>query len=214
MRQATKWGLLFILMIFLGLSIGFGYQNWWLNHKLAQTFVPNPETFKLNPPSQAGIGRITTIAGFPQKYARDVDQPVEIVGDNTLVQGERLNTDATSSAQLLFPEVGEVKVGRNADITLVDTIPTEFLISHQGGVNEYLATGSNPMSIRSLHTVIELASSSATLTTLSSTKFRLEVHGGLVKIGYQDLDHKSYVKTVLANKTATFDDVKRNLTVK
>jgi hypothetical protein len=173
-------GLILIDFVIVGLSIGLGYRAWWVKQQLAN-FSPQPNTFELKPPVQAMVGVVNK--------------------QGELKQGDSWETDATSSAEIDFAGIAKIRLGNNTSVAAADTIPSEFLLVHQGGEATYETVGPTVMAVRGLHAVVEMASASATLTFVKGPKIMIKVHQGSVKVGYQDEDHKSYVKEVMAGQS-------------
>lgn len=203
----------FIACCVLGLVGVLGYR-WYIVQKSAMDpFEPQPLLETIPPPRQALTGRLTNIIGEVKYLSRQATATALITSETTLFQGESVAVDATSSVKIMLPSVGEVNVLTNGEVTLSNAAPTSLLFVQTGGRVTYSASNSAvPISIRSLHLLVTLASGSATISVHEPVgSIRLQIGNEPITVGYQDKNQKTFVTTLAPNSTALFNDAIRRL---
>jgi hypothetical protein len=202
--------LIFIICLLFGLSGIFGYR--YRQVRTIKPFIPTNSSFILSPPDRAMLANLEVSSGEITKYPRSSTESAKILDSTTLVQGDSIESDATSSAHITFKNNIQISVGPKANLQFIDTIPTELLLWQQDGLAEYTATSSS-ITVRSLSLLATISSSSASISVNDPNPGQITLTAGLypIKVAYQDQDSNTHVIDIPASSSATYNHSKRVL---
>jgi hypothetical protein len=205
--------ILFILLASLCAGIVLGWRIWQV-HKLARgEFELKPSSIHLQPPTPALSAYVVDrVIGTVQKIPRDQDEPVDLSLSDKVFQGETVTTGAKSETELQFGGKILVSLEANTQLGFSDTLPEEFLVSHQGGTAIYQTQ--ETLAVRSLHTLFQIKEGTARITMENSKRLTLEVLDGQTTIAFVDKQNNTKTWVVMTGQKALINDDARTVTVR
>ena len=207
---------IFIICALLGAGVIIGYRYWQVG-KLAQLpFIPQPVTFTLKAPERSLTATLTTISGMITKSPRGSTESAAIYNSTTIIQGDGITSDATSSALINFENGTQILVGKKANLQFINTIPEEMLLWQQDGFAKYQATPSAaPITVRSLSLLTTISSGSATIQVNEprGNIITITTNDSPITVAYQDKDSNTHIINIPTNSTATYNHIRRTLTI-
>lgn len=203
----------FFLLIVLGIIIIVGARYIEVDLFNNKLFLPQPNTFTLEPPTDSLIGKIATSSGEIQKLSRNKDEPEIASAGAAILQGEVLTTKSEATASVQITDYFSVDMDENSQAVFTNLIPKSFLIKQTGGHLEYSLLNTFPLSIRALHSLIKL------------TKGQLIVdhNAGIIKahcincsaqLAIIDLDNNTQIYELKNDQKATIYDIQREVIIR
>ena len=215
-KKIMRLAVIFVLCFLIGAGGIIGYHYLTVKIRSGKPFVPFTTTFTSLPPQQSIGATLTVLNGIITEYSRNSTEAASISDSTRLVQGDSIESDATSSAQLVFDNNLYLEMGPSANLQFIDTIPSELLLWQQDGQIEYSSTASaTPITIRSLSLLTTIASSSATITVNAPKPRQITILSGLapIKVAYQDKDANTHVVDLPPTTRAIYTHSTRLLTL-
>ncbi|HYD34620.1 MAG TPA: hypothetical protein VD999_00990 [Vitreimonas sp.] len=205
----------FLIALGLGIATVFGWQAAkyaWSSHV---PFTPTTPTFQLVPPAHSLTAQLTTLTGEPLKEPRDTTDKLPVTLNETLLEGETLFTDATSSATVHFPQFATIALDANSQIVLSDAQPEHFLITHRDGLIKYQAHHpSQTLSIRASSVLIALTSGEAALAIDHTRRtVTLQLLTGTAKLAIIGADNQTRTWNINAGQTAVVNTATTQVTL-
>jgi hypothetical protein len=224
--KTVAWIGLATLFFLLGLGGILAWQR-WQNQPAAVSPVPTPletdvpaftaqdTTFTLDPPRLSLNGQVTKLAGTVTVDTRTATASSALLLNQLLLEDEKVTTDATGSATLVFPPALTLEVGPDSIVSLASTQPAHFLVKQDRGTVSYQTDDvTTSVAMRSLHALFTVTKGQASLTTDPDTKkLTFTLISGQGQLGYINTDNQTQMVEVKAGQTLFFDDVKRLVTV-
>ena len=171
-------------------------------------------------PSESLVGDITNMQGIVKFQDRVATESAILTSPIVDVQqGESFETGSNGSFGLAFPSLSdnpkaEITVSPNTNLNIVQTLPADLVFSQTTGVAEYRKLADIPVTIRSLHLLIE-DDGDITITLDDSAPFvTVVVNSGSATVAYNNISNISRVLTVNAGQKLTFNDHTRRVVIK
>jgi len=208
-----------IAIFFLFLLAGFGIVT---GHVYIQQQNPlfNPNStittkFSLaNAPGESLKGKIATMSGTVIWLSRVAKEPVKLTSLRTIQQGEELTTGKNSKAGILINNSAAVILSANSDVSFVQMLPINLVMSQDKGTIIYQDTGQNALSVQTSGLLTAINRAWAVISVNSKTEtVTVTVQKGSVTEGYENSQNNSNVVTLNAGSKFVFDDTKQEGTV-
>lgn len=178
--------------------------------KMIQPPTSFPKFSIESPPSQALKGEIASSSGSLLWESRIATSPSKLDTKIDLQQGERLQTQASSSATINFAGKVIVEMGENSDIALVQTLPVDFVATHHNGSITYKAQAEVPISIIIRNALLTISKGSVLVEMESGVStIAISPVGGDGDIGFNDTDIVSQVYTLVDGEIYEYDSDER-----
>jgi len=165
-------------------------------------------------PSQSLVGTITSMSGEVEYESRIATEAAKINSPVQVQQGESLKTGLDGKLVLSFDKVAEIDISSDTLVGIVQTLPADMVFSQNSGTAEYKKLADTPVTIRSLHLLIENNGD----VTVSIDKIKpiitVTVNSGTATFAYNNIDNISRVLTLESGKKLTFNDDTRRVVVK
>lgn len=205
------------LLIALGcLTLGFAgvLGTRYVQVKNIPSFVRQPSTFTLAPPSRALSGVLGKTEGTVKILLRENNDFVEASPAAMILQGESLATDVRSEASVSIGNALTLSMGPIAEVTFVNLIPDSMVLRQKSGKVTYdLADNSQPVSVRALRALVSIASGSAVINIID-TDMSVQIKSGAAKLALVDTDNNTHVWELTERDRATIDDATRTVSIR
>lgn len=116
-----------------------------------------------NAPSNSLKGTIESFSGDVQWESRTATQPAKLSNPIIIQQGEKVITGKNGKIALIFPEIENINLHPDSDLSIVQTLPSHFVFEQTGGVVDYSNTQNTSLSIRTLHMLITATQATITI---------------------------------------------------
>jgi len=217
MKKFFKYFSIIILVAGLGFILGFFVlKN--INKKLPVILTPtiisiatpSDSNFSLeNAPSESLRGQITKMIGNIDWQGRTATESARIVSPISIQQGENLITEENATLSLNFPNICTVNFSPKTEIDVIQTLPAGLVFTQITGVGEYIKTGDDSVSVRSLNLLTEVDGDSLISINPKKPIITLSIKSGSIVAAYNDLKYNSHEVTVTAGHTYTFNSSTR-----
>jgi hypothetical protein len=162
-------------------------------------------------PSQSLVGTITSMSGDVEYESRTATESAKINSPINVQQGESLTTGADGKLILTFEKVVEIDISSDTSVGVIQTLPADLVFSQTAGTAEYVKLADLPVSIRSLHLLIENNGD----VTVSVDKIKpvvtVKINSGSATFAYNNIYNVSRVWKFDAGTTLTFNDGTRRV---
>lgn len=175
----------------------------------AKKTLPPTSHFSLaKAPSDSITGIITNLTGKVSWESRTATQSAEITTPYPMIeQGELLTTDKKGKTTVSFPSIGSVTMFPQTTVSFIQTLPLNFVVEQPEGEAAYTKTGVVPISVRSMHLLINQNSGTMDISADKDLeRIRISIAEGTATVAYNDLDLVSHVETVEQGTVYVFDD--------
>ncbi|MCR4330005.1 MAG: hypothetical protein NUV65_05695 [Candidatus Roizmanbacteria bacterium] len=214
-----------VLLFFLALVIGI--SGYWFSIQYVQSTIKTPSTLPRsipteiisysikNPPSEALMGTMSSLIGEIQIETRDATEPAKLKNAQSVMQGERVLSAEKGSVRITYGIDTTILLDNDTDVSFTQTLPISIVITQNKGTVTYSQnTDTFPLSVRVRNLLVRLVSGSVTISLEDSDPLiRVVVHGGSVKIAYNNNSFESQVNTLSKGDTMIFDSDARNATI-
>ncbi len=200
--------IVFVLFVIFGVGVIAAYTK-----RVPQT--TSGETVKLpfirqnqfsleNAPADSLRGKIATLSGDVKWQDRVATQSSQITNPINIQQGEELITG--DNVQVEIPRAVIINISPKTDLSFVQTLPQNVVLSQTKGTVEYQKTGTVPISIRVLRLLV--GGEGNITISVSDTKptTTINVDTGSATVAYNDSQNVSIVKTINSGEQFIFDN--------
>lgn len=161
-------------------------------------------------PSESISGKITSLTGKVMWESRMATVAAQIYAPIQLQQGEELQTGDNGVVKAQFDSVCKMVISPKSDVSIVQTLPANFVFLQTMGTVEYERLSSIPLSIRALHLLIDESNGDIVVGVDNDAKMvTIETKTTPVTIAYNDNNLTSHMETIAKGVTVQFDDGKR-----
>lgn len=209
--------LLFIFFFLVGIfSVG-GYY-WWKNQsrplivptakiEVASKSAAPTDTFSVeNAPPNSIRGIVATFSGEVQWQSRVATEPAKLENVIPIQQGEKLSTGNTGKITINFDSFGSVNLSPKTEISIIQTLPVNFVFDQASGSAQFISLGTSPFSVRTLRLLSTISTGSATVNVDEKTNFvTFGLKSGLATIAYNDDQFISQILNLKAGQKFVFD---------
>lgn len=163
-----------------------------------------------NPPNESLKGMMTALSGDIAWESRMATEPGKITAPVQLQQGEKIKTGIDGRVSVEFASVVNLVVSSQTEIEITQTLLNAFVFRQIEGTVFYEKLGEIPLSIRTLHVLVEQESGGSTIFTDKENMFiTITVKSGTIRVAYNDLNLKSRVIKISAGNRFDFNDETR-----
>lgn len=200
--------LLFLIFFSLGVALVFVADFMVSNNTIQKLNPAIKSKFSIdNPPSDSLKGKISSLSGTVSFQPRSKDYATLINAPVEILQGEDLNTGGNGSATVIFDRIGEISLLENTQISFIQTLPQNFVISQKQGTATFQKTGNIPFSVRGLDLLINLESGKVSVNVDSDNSIiTVDVLEGSVSAAFNDTDNLSNVITIESPRRYIFNN--------
>ncbi len=200
--------LLFLIFFSLGVALVFVADFMVSNNTIQKLNPAIKSKFSIdNPPSDSLKGEISSLSGTVSFQPRSKDYATLINAPVEILQGEDLNTGGNGSATVIFDRIGEISLSENTQISFIQTLPQNFVISQKQGIATFQKTGNIPFSVRGLDLLINLESGKVSVNVDSDNSIiTVDVLEGSVSAAFNDTDNLSNVITIESPRRYIFNN--------
>lgn len=176
--------------------------------------VPTPkesvqsfDTYSVNDaPKDSVRGQIATMSGEIRWTSRTATEAAILTKPITIQQGEDLETGITGNLDITFPNTSSVKVFPESKVSIVQTLPSNFLFAQNKGEIEYEKVGNTPVSIRILSLLSEINGKALIYIPGNSPYIYLTVEDGTARGAYKDVNGITQVIELKKGQRFIFND--------
>lgn len=165
-------------------------------------------------PSQSLVGTITSMSGEVEYESRIATEAAKINSPVQVQQGESLTTGVDGKLILTFDKAVEINMSVESSVGVVQTLPADMVFSQNSGTAEYKKLADTPVTIRSLHLLIENNGD----VTVSIDKIKpiitVTINSGSATFAYNNTSNVSRVINIGAGKKLIFNDDTRLVVAK
>ena len=189
----------------MGIAIIFAYRTYY-----QKTATPTSATVfsAKDPPRDSLQGVVLERSGEVWWESREATKPAQMIKNVPIHQGERVQT-GEGNIVIRFANVAQIELAQQSDVTFVQTLPATIVIQQHGGAVTYVRKGTIPVSVRSLHLLIDQGATSKITVTVAEQTVQIDVEKGSVTAAYNDLDFNSILLTMRDGEQFVFDDITR-----
>lgn len=207
----------FLTGLFFGLLLVFGF-NYFQKEKpqvkpVVVTKTEVKSSFSIeNAPAKSLKGTIDRQDGMIFWESRIATEPAKLINNPVAQQGEKYITKENSNLTLKFDKFGTIAIYPNSDLSLVQTLPIDFVVSQNAGQIKYVVDGSTPLSIRFRNALITKSSGVIEVTIKKDDPVvMISTVSGEAQIGFNDLDFISTVFTLKEGQVYRYNSGSRIL---
>lgn len=157
---------------------------------------------------------IVTSSGIVTMEQRNSTIAGTLKESETIYQGERVSTDANSSARITFDSDVTILLEENADFSIVQTLPYSFVFLQRAGTSHITKQSDIPVSMRILNATLSIEQGSVSVTVDPTFHIvDVTVNSGSAVLGYNNLNYVSQVVSIREGETARYDNNQRLTTI-
>jgi hypothetical protein len=216
--------LLFIIPFVITLAVVIGYFK--LTQKISTVSIPALPTVSFSDlvkfsrfslekaPSQSLVGTITSMNGEVEYEARLATESAKITSPVPVQQGESLSTGADGKVVLNFKDMADIAIDNNSGIDIIQTLPADLVFRQTLGSVEYIKLGTDPVSIRVGHLIVENMGDVKISFTADSPITTVVMISGSGTVAYNNLNNVSRVVNVSTGQTLKFNEGTRRVVLR
>ncbi|NTU46553.1 DUF3379 domain-containing protein [Candidatus Roizmanbacteria bacterium] len=210
--------IILISSILVGVLLAFGYIQFFPVKKTVSSLptptlpIPSVYPFSIaNPPSETLTGTVTAQKGIVKVTSR-TDTIPKLFSSSSIVQGEEVITEKNSSLSATFSPVGSFELGAETHINVVQTLPTNMVITQQTGDVTYTASTDTPIGVRALHLLVQEHQGKMNVM-LDTEKGRITIHvlEGSVELAFNNKQAETQYSSFTKGKTIVYDETTRTI---
>ncbi len=148
------------------------------------------------------------MVGDVKWQSRTATEPAQLtVTAQTIQQGERLVSGDNGHAQIDFDSIGTVSMSPNSDLSIIQTLPINFVFLQSSGTVDYTVSGKTPFSIRDNHLIIFVQTGIiSVINKKDSSIISIVVAKGTATVAFNNLQYESQRVELKEGDTYVFDD--------
>ncbi len=207
---------IFVFFFVLGISAALAYHLSGSSPVLHSpiSFITNKKEYPafsiVEAPSQALKANISNVTGDIQFESRVATKPAALGDQKTITQGERIIANENASAVLTFTDILSVRVSKNTELSVIQTLPSSLVFAQPSGTAEYVSTGKSPVSVRTHNVAVLMKDGSLVIDVDQETGYiTFTLSKGKATLAYNDSDNESTVVTIDEKQSYIFDDASR-----
>lgn len=196
------------LIVTVATIISFGIYQTNQTPPAKKTLLPASHFSLAKAPSDSLPGTIINLTGKVSWESRTATQAAQITTTYpTIEQGELLTTDKNGETTVNFPTIGSVLIYPKTTLSFIQTLPLNFVVEQPKGEALYTKTGTVPISVRSMHLLINQDSGIMDVfVDKDLERIKISVEKGTATVAYNDPDLVSHVETIEQDTVYVFDD--------
>lgn len=171
------------------------------------TNKPKAEVFSFSlddaPPASLK-GNITGLSGEVLWKSRTATAAAIITVPQMLQQGEEMTASASGKASIVFTNALEITMPADSQMYVAQALPVAIVLQQSTGEINYHKLGATPISVRSLHALVEILGNTTILVADP-----LMTITGPAKVAFNNLQNVSQIRSVSPGGTFVFNDSTR-----
>ena len=213
--------ILFIIPLLIVVAAIVGYFK--LTQKISTIKIPSLPSVTINDlikysrfslqkaPTESLVGTITSMSGDVEYEPRTATVSAKINSPVTVQQGESLATGADGKLVLSFDKNAEIDFSPDTSIDIIQTLPADLVFAQKTGTAEYRKLAEIPVTIRSLHLLIE--NGGDVLVSIDKVRpiITVTVKSGTIEAAYNNINNDTRLVTVASGKRLTFNNSTRRV---
>ena len=165
-------------------------------------------------PSQSLPAAITLLKGEVNWQSRVATQSSLLTQTSQIIQqGELVSTGKDGQLSLNFEKNGIITLAAESSLNVIQTQPEHFVVEQPLGSITYQNTSSSPISVRSLHLLIEQQTGSMTVAVDEDGVITATVAEGTVTAAFNDKNYNTQVVTLNKGEELTYDEATQTVDV-
>lgn len=212
MIRKPKKLLIFLIFLFIGIVLGSSYYVWKSNQTNSdiERVKKEPRFSIEKAPKNSEKGTIQSMSGTIKWQSRIATEAAQIIQSVPLQQGEELMSGEDGNAVINYLTGLTISLSPNSHISVIQTLPTNFVFNQINGTIEYQKNNPIPLAIRSFHLLTQMDNGDVQIMTDEKTALvDITVKRGSVRIAFNDLQNVSNVISLYEGDAYLFDDEKR-----
>ncbi len=204
--------LIFFIFLFIGIVLGSICYVWKSNQTNSdiERVKKEPRFSIEKAPKNSEKGTIQSMTGIIKWQSRIATEAAQITQPVPIQQGEELMSGEDGSAIINYLTGLIISLSPNSHISVIQTLPTNFVFNQINGTIEYQKNNPIPMAIRSLHLLTQMDNGDIQIVIDEKTKsIDITVKRGSARIAFNDLKNLSNVLSLQQGDLYQFDDEKR-----
>lgn len=200
-----------LFLIFLSLSslaIVLGYL-WAVprTNFLPKPYYPKTSFSITNAPSSSKRGKVIPVGGTAQFLPRTSDFAKSISSPTTIVQGEEVDTLGNEKASVVFDKIVTVNLLPSTQVSLIQTLPVNFVFEQKQGNAVYIRAGNIPISVRALDLLINIESGKSNVyVDPDSSTIEVNVEAGEARLAFNDTDNQTQIVSLKTGEKYSFNN--------
>lgn len=160
-----------------------------------------------NAPTSSLKVQVSTMSGKILYESRVATEPAEVKTLTQVQQGETLVTDQTGTLKAQIPGQLNINLSPKTELEFSQTLPSNIVLTQNKGQVEYFRSGSDPVSVRSNDLLIQMDGTSLVIIVNDAeSRITVEATKGSAKVGYNDPNQISTVKSLSEGDTLIFNE--------
>lgn len=206
-----------LLVFLLGSIVSLGLF-FWKNPLQTQPIIstdkkddPQKTSFSIEQaPSDTLRGKISTMSGEVWWESRTATVPARLINLSVIQQGESLIASDDGKLTVEFTPYSTVTISPKSQLDLIQTLPVNFVFNQPKGSVQYQASGTSPVSIRSLNLLVTVNTGLIDINTDEKTgEITLSLKSGTATIAYNSPLYVSKVWNLKPGDIFVYDSNKR-----
>ena len=206
--------LLIILSIFfLSFAATIAIDSWKtpVPEPFIQGFSPTPTPVTLVLPANELTSTLISASGAIHRIPWDQTQPIPATAGATLYQADEISTAEKSQASFQITASISGHMAENTDIILGSLLPQRVTLQQRTGTATYITTDSqNPLSIKSLSSLLQLDEGAATIK-IDGQIISIHIEKGTAKLAYTNEQNNADVWRLQTNDSAIINNQTGNV---
>ena len=204
--------LIFLIFLFIGIALG-SIRYVWKSNQTNSNIVhikKEPQFSIEKAPKNSEVGIIQSMIGTIKWQSRIATEAAQITKPIPIQQGEELISGEDGSTVINYLTGLTISLSPNSHISVIQTLPTNFVFNQINGTIEYQKNNPIPVTIRSLHLLTQMDNGDIQIVVDEKTaRIEIAVKQGSVRIAFNDLKNLSNVLSLQQGDFYQFDDEKR-----
>ena len=162
-------------------------------------------------PTQSLVGKILVLEGEVKHEGRLSKDSEKIDTLKDIQQGEGLETGEDGRVILSFDKISEVTIFSDTSLSIIQTLPADLVFSQNKGSAQFKKIADTPVSIRSLHLLIENKGDVKVSVDKLKPIVKVEILSGSATVAYNNINNDTRVLDLEKGETLTFNDDTRRV---
>ncbi len=177
------------------------------NSQVLKPFFPKTLFSIKNPPDESLKGEVASLSGSVSWQGRTSDFATLINSPRQIEQGEEINTNNNGSAFVVFPKIGSFSLSSNTQISIIQTLPADFVANEIQGTASFQKNGNIPLSVVALDLLINVESGETNITVdKEGSRVDITVSSGSAALAFNDTNFNTNIVRIKKGYEYIFDD--------
>lgn len=165
-----------------------------------------------DPPLQSLKGKVSSFSGLVKWQSRVATEAAQVNSLSLVQQGEQIETDHNGKLNVEFPNIWLMHILPNSVVDFAQTLPVNLVVVQTKGEVDYQKLGTNFLSVRALHLLIEQNSGEMNVLINKDTPVVvINVKAGSARVAFNNVDNISQQITIKQGQQLIFNDTTRKI---